>query len=321
MAAILLCSLLLLLVSTVSANYTLTDNLDPNNFFGAFQFFDEADPTKGHVKYVDRTQASGLSLAGFLPKHDNQIYLGVDWQNQAPDGRTSLRISSKKTYNKGLFILDVAHMPGQCGAWPAWWLLGDGEWPSGGEIDIVEGVNAQAGNIMALHTGPNCAINTTSPADFSGKLRTSNCDVDAPGQPPNAGCGVSDPRPASYGPELNAAGGGAFAAEWTARGISIWFFARDAIPEDVAAGAPAPNTWGNPAARFAGPCDFDAAFRDMRMIFDTTFCGDWAGSVWDQDAGCKALAPTCAEYVEKNPEAFKQAYWGINYVKVFEKSG
>lgn len=35
-------------------------------------------------------------------------------------GRESVRISSKKTFTHGLFIADIAHMPGTiCGAWPA----------------------------------------------------------------------------------------------------------------------------------------------------------------------------------------------------------
>lgn len=55
--------------------------------------------------------------------------------NVTPNGRPSVRISSNKTYNSGLFILDVKHMPFGCGTWPAYWLVGP-NWPSGGEIDV-----------------------------------------------------------------------------------------------------------------------------------------------------------------------------------------
>jgi len=34
-----------------------------------------------------------------------------------------VRISSKTTYNKGLFIFDVKHSPYGCGTWPALWLV------------------------------------------------------------------------------------------------------------------------------------------------------------------------------------------------------
>lgn len=55
---------------------------------------------------------------------------------------------SNKGYNKGLIIGDFAHMPGSdCGIWPAFWLVGP-NWPSGGEIDIIEGVNIAVGDQM-----------------------------------------------------------------------------------------------------------------------------------------------------------------------------
>lgn len=43
----------------------------------------------------------------------------------------SIRISSKKTYNRGLFIADFKAMPHGCGTWPAYWSVGPG-WPGGG---------------------------------------------------------------------------------------------------------------------------------------------------------------------------------------------
>jgi hypothetical protein len=41
--------------------------------------------------------------------------------------------------------------------WPAVWEVGD-NWPYGGEVDIVEGVNDQAPNRATLHTGPGCTM-------------------------------------------------------------------------------------------------------------------------------------------------------------------
>jgi hypothetical protein len=92
-------------------------------------------------------------------------------------GRSSVRISSKKSWGTGsLVVVDLAHVPGgQCGTWPAMWLLGP-NWPWGGEIDIIEGkilrcckeaafggigewelmertgVNSNTKNLMSLHT-------------------------------------------------------------------------------------------------------------------------------------------------------------------------
>ncbi len=42
-------------------------------------------------------------------------------------GRDSVRVSTGKTYQHALVVLDLAHMPGNaCGIWPAFWMLGIG---------------------------------------------------------------------------------------------------------------------------------------------------------------------------------------------------
>ena len=50
----------------------------------------------------------------------------------------------------------------------------------------------------------------------------------------------------------------------------------------------------------------------MKIIINLTFCGDWAGNVYP---GGKSA---CIDKVRNNPEAYKNAYWLINYVKVFD---
>lgn len=42
-----------------------------------------------------------------------------------------VRISSKRTYNHGLFIADFFAMPHGCSVWPAYWSVGP-NWPSAG---------------------------------------------------------------------------------------------------------------------------------------------------------------------------------------------
>jgi hypothetical protein len=51
--------------------------------------------------------------------------MGVDYTNVASGaGRASVRLTSKKSYNNGLVILDLAHMPGGiCGTWPALYVV------------------------------------------------------------------------------------------------------------------------------------------------------------------------------------------------------
>jgi len=254
--------------------------------------------------------------------------MGVDSTNVASGrGRQSVRVTSKAKYNHALIVLDLEHMPGStCGVWPAFWTVGP-NWPTGGEIDIIEGVNTQSSNSVTLHTGPGCSIDSgTSPAGsgssdaaaiFSGSVTTPNCDVAATGQSTNAGCSIGTSDSFNYGDGLNANKGGVYATEWHSDVIRTWFFPRDRIPSDIDS-SPDPSSWGTPLAAFQSTsCDIDSMFKDQQIVFDTTFCGDWAGQVWSTDATCSKKAATCDDYVQNNPEAFTNAFWTINSLKVY----
>ena len=119
-----------------------------------------------------------------------------------------------------------------------------------------------------------------------------------------------------------------WALEWTSQSISIYFFPRNSsIPSDISGPSasestpmvPDPSKWGTPSAVFSG-CNIDQHFKNMSIIFDTTFCGDWAGKpdVWTQDKTCAAKAGTCADYVKNNPQDFQDAYWAVNSVRVWQ---
>ncbi|KAI6713263.1 hypothetical protein JHW43_004243 [Diplocarpon mali] len=162
---------------------------------------------------------------------------------------------------------------------------------------------------MTLHSGSNCS---TSGALSLGTLQTSDCN-----QFHGYGCSVSSSSPLSYGDEFNAASGGVYATQWTSDYIRVWFFSRAVIPADVLSGNPDPSLWGLPDANFQGSCDIDANFKSHQIIFDTTFCGDWAGTVWSADDQCKGKAVTCVDYVAGQPQDFEDAFWSINSVKVF----
>lgn len=105
-----------------------------------------------------------------------------------------VRITSKKAYNKGLFIIDVESMPHGPAVWlvvpPQRWkgLLTSSmnqaslldAWPQlairryylntfplilthflPGEIDIIEGVHDQTNNLYTLHTSPGCSLDAS----------------------------------------------------------------------------------------------------------------------------------------------------------------
>ena len=134
----------------------------------------------------------------------------------------------------------------------------------------------------------------------------------------------------SYGTAFNDIGGGVFATLIDPFGVRIWFFPRNDIPADITANSPNPpgramnapganSTWPTPNARFEGPGnDFGTHFKDMQIVINTAFCGDWAGKSWNENETCKNLAPTCEEYVSANSGAFEEVYWAIRGIQVWE---
>ncbi|CAF9929249.1 MAG: hypothetical protein GOMPHAMPRED_005346 [Gomphillus americanus] len=320
--------------STSSTSYKLNTIYTSANFFSSFTFFSDPDPTSGHVVYQTRDKASQLSLAGMLPDIDQQpIYLATEHSQPAPDGRPSIRVQSTASWTHGLFVFDIAHMPTGCGTWPALWLLGSGAaWPTYGEIDIVEGVNDQIGNSMTMHTSAGCAVSNSSTL-FTGSLATPNCDVNAANQGKNAGCSIADTNPASFGPAFNKNGGGVYAVQWTSEAVTIWFFpprstSKTAIPSDLQSALAStsaqsskllnPSSWPTPQARFAGKgCDLDTHVKNQSIIINTSLCGDWAGATWEQSS-CAKKASTCDEFVTANPTAFKDAFWAIRSIQVWQ---
>ncbi|KAF7974674.1 hypothetical protein HWV62_11429 [Athelia sp. TMB] len=299
--------------STATSKYKLTDLHEGSTFFDGWNFFEGADPTHGNVNFVSQASAS---KAGLTKQSGGATIIAVDSTSVVAAGgsRNSVRISTKKSYSSGLFIADFSHMPQGCGTWPAWWSAGP-NWPSAGEIDIIEGVNDQANNQYTLHSGSGsaCTLSTAPPAAeayTSNVLGTTCLSTDGA----NSGCGFSDPSPASFGPGFNAAGGGVFAHLWDSTGIKVWRFGRNAIPADVAARAPNPSGWGTPAAAWGGAaCDIAAHFYEHVLTLDTTICGDWAAGAY-AGSGCPG---TCSEMVA-NATNFKEANWGVKSIAVYQ---
>ncbi|KAI9052724.1 hypothetical protein LZ554_003000 [Drepanopeziza brunnea f. sp. 'monogermtubi'] len=297
-------------IGVTQAEYIIQDSYNATNFFNEFNFFSDKDPTDGFVAYSNADSANSSQLAGYL---DQGVYLGVDSTTVNPaGGRGSTRVESKKTYTHGLFISDIAHMPDStCGVWPAMWTVG-GDWPTNGEIDFIEGVNSDTTDTITLHTSPGCNMESTGSIATS-TLSTTDCNAG----PATAGCSLTTKSP--FGTGFNAAGGGVYAMEWTSASIKVWHFTRDAIPADITAGNPSPSLWGPPVAAFSGSgCSIDSHFQKHQIVINTTFCGDWAGKVWDNNETCSKLAPTCDAYVAANPQAFESAFWQINSVKVYQ---
>jgi len=291
--------------------YTLKTEYSGTTFFNGWDFFTANDPTHGYVNYVSQAQANADGLIIAAP---GKVLIKSDDKNVASGrGRNSIRLSSTQSWNGGLFIADLEHMPAGCGTWPAWWLVGP-NWPNSGEIDIIEGVNTNTLDATTLHTSNGCAMNR-SYTPFTGHWSATNCYVDAPGQANNQGCGITA-GPGSYGAPFNNGGGGVYALEWTNNHIQAFFFNRNNIPGDIKSNAPVPSSWGKPYALFPlGEHCNPNHFMNMNLVIDLTFCGDWAGGVFNADCPGKG---SCQSFVQNNPTSFTEAYWWFNSIKVFQ---
>jgi len=299
--------LLCLLSVSSGQNYALKKNYSGTTFFDDWAFFTAGDPTHGTVNYVNQTYAKQM---GYISTDGGTIYIGTDIKNVVPAnvrGRDSVRISTKATYRYGLFILDLTHMPTGCGTWPAWWLVGP-NWPSGGEIDIIEGVNVLQYDQTTLHTNTGCDMSKVDKTLYTGHAVGTNCLG-------NNGC-VIVANAMNYGAPFNSAGGGVYVMEWTPNYIQTFYFPRNNIPKDIVAGTPQPSSWGKPYAYFALGANCPVThFVDEVVVINLTFCGDWAGNVFGNQ--CKNMG-ACAAYVKNNPSKFSEAYWRINYMSVFQ---
>lgn len=301
--------------AVATASYGLLHTFDQSNFFQNFSFYSGSDPTDGFVQYLGYEEATAAGLASV---ESGNVYLGADFTNTyTTEGRPSTRVESNFEFTQGLLIADLAHMPGNaCGIWPAFWTVGS-DWPYDGEIDIIEGVSNQSVNAMTLHTENQCSITSS---DATGTLLTSECsEVGVDG---STGCQFSGTE-GSFGTDFNSAGGGVYAMEWTSSGIKVWFFPRSQIPDCITSGNPDPSNFGTPMANFKGSCDFESDFQGQTIVFNTDFCGSWAGEDYASSSCPMTVTDdavaSCEAYVGSNPSAFSEAYWEIVSVKVYQK--
>ncbi|EJD52769.1 hypothetical protein AURDEDRAFT_55815 [Auricularia subglabra TFB-10046 SS5] len=286
--------------------YILQDQYRGPGFAQGFMFENEDDPTHGRVNYVDMDTAFARNLSYFTQR---KFFMRADSTHVVPRGargRDSVRIISRQAYRDSVLILDVAHMPEGCATWPAYWTLSKkGPWR----------VNNAAANLASLHTSPGCVMEAIRP--MTGTTTSTNCDTRVNF---NQGCGVSFSTPASYGQRFNLAGGGWYAMERDSHcAIKVWFWGRDDpnVPIDVQFATPGvrPDArWGTPDAVFLpDQCDLASHFDAHQVVFDLTFCGDYAGAVYSA-MGCPGQ---CVDYVNNNPSAFTEAYWEINSLRVY----
>jgi hypothetical protein len=295
--------------------YTIQDYYQGESFLNDWTFFTGSDPTGGNVNYQDQSDAESEGLA-YVDYSDDTTVLAIDSTSTVAAGgnRNAVRITSPNSYNGGLFVMDAVKMPVGCSTWPSFWTVGP-NWPYGGEIDIVEGINDQARNQMTLHSGTSnaCTIDTDDSYQYTGSVISTNCYST---EDSDSGCTVLDSSTTSFAYGFNNAGGGVFALLWdSSTGMSMWHFARSNIPADLTSRAPTPSNWGTPSGFWsADTCDISDNFYNHQMVIDTTICGNWAGGSAYASSGCPG---TCTDMVA-NASNYVDAKWVINYVAVYQ---
>lgn len=308
------------------------DTIQGANFFDSkyWNWWHWDDPTHGDVQYVDAGVAWDNGLVSV--NSAGRAVMRVETTEKVNRARMSVRIHNNRIWTGGMVLMDAVHMPVGCGTWPAWWQNGP-NWPEGGEIDILEGVNAFTKNQVSLHSGRGCTMPHNLESNQLGKMTTGNFDQFdcSAANTGNQGCGVHDQSTQSYGDGFNQIGGGVYVLAWQKSGITAWFHPRYNIPADITNNNPNPDNWGTPVAHFpSSSCSPYQFFYDHFNIFDTTLCGDWAGAdaVWHQtgyagqDQSCAAMTgySSCIDYVRNNGNAFQNAFWEVNYVKYFNST-
>jgi len=172
-----LAALSLSLTQRAGANiFYLRDQWRGNDFFQSWNWETKDDPTHGRVNYVGLDEARGKNLAygnvfvfpspdcgtfsapcvrvdshttgratGLFPVDGDKFVMRADdWSivDASARGRDSVRISSQTAYDEAILVLDLTHMPAGCATWPAFWTKSQaGPWPTGGEVDIIEGTH------------------------------------------------------------------------------------------------------------------------------------------------------------------------------------
>eukprot|EP00591_Stephanopyxis_turris_P007754 CAMPEP_0195520788 /NCGR_PEP_ID=MMETSP0794_2-20130614/17545_1 /TAXON_ID=515487 /ORGANISM="Stephanopyxis turris, Strain CCMP 815" /LENGTH=636 /DNA_ID=CAMNT_0040650211 /DNA_START=57 /DNA_END=1967 /DNA_ORIENTATION=+ len=264
---------------------------------------------------------SMITIDGDTDPKEEFVYLGTAPTTDGP--RDSIRLEGKTRWSRGLFIIDVRHMPAGCGTWPAFWLTDENNWPVNGEIDIVEGVNYQSEAKTALHTTKVCSMESVTEEDMTGGWDTAvgipdaktgipdmtmryakDCFVYNKHQWVNQGCVAMDKQEGAIGIPLNQKGGGVYVLEWDPinRHIRSWVFTpHQEMPENLSealrqAGMkdldeddkirPNPDLWPKPYGYFKIGEGTDCPskhFKNMRLVINTAFCGSVSGNRYFMD--------------------------------------
>ncbi|MGW6279527.1 ricin-type beta-trefoil lectin domain protein [Kribbella sp. NPDC055071] len=104
--------------------------------------------------YTNSTRNSALDGQGNLVITARQENAGYQC-HYGPCQYTSARLLTAQTFTQtyGSFEARIK-IPGTQGVWPAFWMLGGGNWPNDGEIDIMENIGREPNTVHGTIHGP-----------------------------------------------------------------------------------------------------------------------------------------------------------------------
>ncbi|KAF8073512.1 glycoside hydrolase family 16 protein [Lyophyllum atratum] len=309
-----------LFTPATATSYDIVKEYAGSTFFNDWTFYNNFDNlTNGDTIFVSASVAASAKLA-FVDPATNHAIIKVDNTSIVPfnEKRNTVRISTNDRYGLGsVWVADMLHIPYGCSVWPAWWSQAP-DWPIGGEIDTLEGVNLQTNNRMGLHTEPGCTVVNPSQASTSTQLSADCSDL----ANNNQGCIVTDGNTASYGQGFAAAGGGVWVTEFASSGISIWFYPRANVPSSITSNATAidTSTLGTPVGNWPTTgCKMEQFFEPQNLIFDITLCGDFAGAPVIFNQTCSGVCYN--DYVLGNGSNYANAYFEVASVRIYSSNG
>jgi hypothetical protein len=324
-------------------DYTLDWKAEGHSFFKDWTFVTE-DQVHGAHAFVNKTEAFGKGVVR-AGQHNAKIRIGgirkPSYKGEAKK-RYSVNMHTDRAWDPAtgmLVLMDFNHLPYGCGVWPSFWTMNsDRLWPLGGEMDMMEYKNRDVWS-LSLHTKEKCKLDKArmekcKPRRASGTA-TPNCETDY-------GHGLLGCRPKHvYDKGYSwARKPGVLAMEWTKTRIVVYMIPRHEIPHDIHSNHPEPSTWSKWVMGyfpFDGPCN---SIGPQELVINIQLCGDWAGGKWDTStcasgaflytgsgrctSGLSQPKDCCTMYVtDPRRDAYfhDQAYFDINYIKVFHGKG
>lgn len=333
-----------------------------------FTTFPHDDPTHGDVIY-DRKKWQNDGMIKLQNREGLYLYVKGREDTVRFDSfrLTSKAFYNLKEETPKMLFVFKGQLPSGKGIWPAWWLNGSTQekwtykdssdtatdsgldhysgkghfydtpsavnstdWPSSGELDIIENINGQKLIYNTLHTCPQMC---DSEWNDDGKII--NC-ANAKAGDPNSGCSgeayeIDSPQ-------------GTFACLWEKDRIKFYYWTAD---EDVRyeggplSADPNPDLWSgknlknkvqlletdnscNNASHGDWQCKScegsnHCLFRNMKMIFNITLCGSWAGNLFDETPNA---LNNCKEFIfGEGKSIINDQFFKIEYVAVKKIGG